>query len=131
MLRLYCKDRIIDFPHIQRGNNKITGKINLNLLKRKFITIDVEKVANLKEFVDMTVTESRLEQALDNITREQGLPFDMTSLGKYIKFIIEDIIKEEEDTIVDNQINLKDMKKQISLKSKKYFIERLNNLNNI
>jgi hypothetical protein len=126
MLRLYHKDQFTDFPHIQRGDNRITGKINLNLLKRKRVYIDIEKVANLKEFVDMTVTESRLEQALDNITREQGLPFEMSSLGQFLRWLFNDINTEEQDTIVANQIDVKMIGKTISNKARPWFIERLN-----
>lgn len=105
---------------------KTKGEKHASTKIRKLVAIDIEAIKNAKEFVATTVTETRLEQGLDNLLREQRLPFEMSSLGNFIRWIHEDIEKEELDTITTNHLDLKQVKSVASNVARIWFIKKLN-----
>jgi hypothetical protein len=88
--------------------------------------VDVEAVENMRSFVDSVVTEARLEQALDNLVREQLLPFEMKSMGDFIRWVYNDVMKEEIDTIVANQIDTKKLGSAVANVARPWFIQKFN-----
>lgn len=87
---------------------------------KKLASVDVEKLNSIKDFVDYAVTESRLEQGLGEI----GL--DMKKMGEFIKWISQDVFKEESDTMKENNLEMKDIGKELSNKARKWYIEQYN-----
>jgi hypothetical protein len=88
--------------------------------------VDVEAVENMREFVKSVVTEARLEQGLDNLVREQLLPFEMKSMGDFIRWVYNDVLKEEMDTIIANQIDPKKLGSAIANEARPWFIKKFN-----
>jgi hypothetical protein len=88
--------------------------------------VDVEAVENIRAFVAATVTEARLEQGLDNLVREQLLPFEMKSMGDFIRWVYNDVLKEEMDTIVASQIDPKKLGGAIANEARPWFIKKFN-----
>lgn len=86
------------------------------------VEIDPVKVASINEFVEYAVTENRLEQGLETHSLE------MKNLGSYIKWVITDIESEESDVLVKSGLTMKDVSKSISNVSRKYFMNKFNNL---
>jgi hypothetical protein len=72
------------------------------------------------------VTESRLEQALDNLVREQRKPFVMESMADFIRWVFNDIMKEEMDTIVGNGFDVKKLGSPIANASRRWFTKQYN-----
>lgn len=85
-------------------------------------SVDVEKLNSITEFVDYAVTESRFNQALENIFPNNA-PIDVKKLGDVIKWVVSDIVKEETDTLQSNGLEMKDVGKYISEKVKKMFFQ--------
>ena len=83
-------------------------------------------MANQKAFIESVVTPARLEQGLYNLVREQLLPFEMTSMGSYIRWVYNDTTKEEADNIVANQYDPKKLGKPISERARQFFIQKYN-----
>jgi hypothetical protein len=88
--------------------------------------VDVSLIENINIFVDSVVTDNRLEQGLDIILRERGRSFDMKSMGEFLKWVCNDIYKEEEDTIVANAYDTKKINKSITDKAKRWYMDNLN-----
>lgn len=88
--------------------------------------VDIEVIRVLNDFVDMAVTEARLEQGLQNLVNEQLKPFDMTSMGDYIRWVFNDVMKEEADTVIANQLDVKKLGGPIANKARKWYIEKFN-----
>jgi hypothetical protein len=88
--------------------------------------VDVEAVENIRAFVAATVTEARLEQGLDNLVREQLLPFEMKSMGDFIRWVYNDVLKEEMDTIVASQIDTKKLGSAIANEARPWYIKKFN-----
>jgi len=85
-------------------------------------SVNTEELANIQEFVEYAVTESRLEQGL-NYLKENNLDMSQKSTGQFLSWIFNDIIKEESDTIVSNQIDLKKANGLIASKARMWFFK--------
>ena len=105
---------------------KVKGEKHSSSKVKTLAAVDVEAVENMKAFIESVVTESRLEQGLDNLVREQLLPFDMKSLGDFIRWVYNDVVKEEADTIVANQIDTKKLGSAIANVARPWYIQRYN-----
>lgn len=80
---------------------------------KKLADVDVQKVENVREFIEITVTPGRLEQGLQ-VLKERKIPLEQQSTGIYLKWLVEDIITEELDTLVKNGLCAKDVNSAIS-----------------
>jgi hypothetical protein len=87
--------------------------------------VDTEKVKNLQEFVANTVTESRLQQGIDYL-QEMNIPLDIKSTGDFLRWVFNDILKEESDTMEENGLNKKDIGSPISRAAKIFWMKKLN-----
>ena len=85
-----------------------------------------EAVEQINDFVAMAVTESRLEQGLHNLINEQMKPFAMTSMGDFIRWVHQDVLKEEADTLQASGIEYKKLGSPIALAAKRWFVQKLN-----
>ena len=109
-----------DFMFKVKGEKHSVSKVNT------LAAVDVEKIANQRAFIESVVTEARLEQGVDNLVREQLLPLEMTSMGAFIRWVYNDVVKEEMDTIVANQYDPKKLGGPIADVARKWFVNRLN-----
>lgn len=105
---------------------KIKGEKHSSSKVKTLAAVDVEAVENMRAFIEATVTEARLEQGLDNLVREQLLPFEMKSLGDFIRWVYNDVLKEEMDTIVANQIDVKKLGSAVANVARPWYIQRYN-----
>jgi len=105
---------------------KVKGEKHSVSKVRTLAAVDVEAVENIRAFVAATVTEARLEQGLDNLVREQLLPFEMKSMGDFIRWVYNDVLKEEMDTIVASQIDPKKLGSAIANEARPWFIKKFN-----
>jgi hypothetical protein len=85
--------------------------------------VNVEELESLNAFVDYAVTELRLKQGLEKLT-EMGKPLDRTSTGDFIRWVISDIVKEETDTITQNNFDVGKINPLVSKKAKNWFFEK-------
>ncbi len=85
-------------------------------------TVDVEKLNSIKDFVDYAVTESRFNQSLENVFPNNE-PVDVKKMGDVIRWVVNDVIKEEMDTMVENKIEPKEVNKYISTRVREMFFK--------
>lgn len=105
---------------------KVKGEKHSASKVKTLAAVDVEAVENMRQFVKSAVTEARLEQGLDNLVREQLLPFEMKSMGDFIRWVYNDVLKEEMDTIVASQIDTKKLGSAIANEARPWFIKKFN-----
>jgi hypothetical protein len=105
---------------------KVKGEKHSVSKVKTLAAVDVEAVASLQKFVDDTVTEARLEQGLQNLINEQQKPFEMSSLGDFIRWVFNDIVKEESDTIVASQLDPKKLGGPVANKARPWYIAKFN-----
>lgn len=87
---------------------------------RRLASVDVEKLNSVKEFIEYAVTENRLKQGLENIP---GL--DMRYTGDFIRWVFNDVMKEETLTLEENKIDQKLIGSEVAKVAKRWFFERI------
>lgn len=105
----------------RRLSFKVKSKKHSVTKVKKLAEVDIEKLNSIQEFIDYAVTENRLEQAL---LETCGIDPDRKLLGKFIKWVSDDVLKEEGDTLESNNLTIKDIGYALSKKSKKWFFDR-------
>lgn len=105
---------------------KVKGELHSASKVKTLAKVDVEAIRAVNDFVDSVVTENRLVQGAQYVVRELGKPFDMTSMGDFIRWVYGDVIKEETDTIVANQLDPKKLGGPISNKARVWFTAKFN-----
>ena len=101
---------------------KVKGEKHSASKVKTLAAVDTEKINSIKEFVEYSVTESRFNQGLEK-TFPNGEPIDIKKMGMLMKWIVDDIIKEEMDTMVANKLEPKDIGKYVSTKVREMFFK--------
>lgn len=99
------------------GGNKVRG------IKA---TKSVEEVNSINECMDLVLPEWRLKQGISYL-KENYVPIEHRAIGEYLKWISQDILKEEIDTITENGLEWKDMHKPINRRARQYILDVINN----
>lgn len=101
---------------------KVKGEKHSASKVKTLAAVDVDKLNSIKEFVDYAVTESRFNQALEK-TFLNDEPIDVKKMGDVIRWVVNDIVKEETDTMAGNNIEPKDVNKYVSAKVREMFFK--------
>jgi len=104
---------------------KVKGEKHQNSKVKTLTTVNVEEIENIKTFVEYAVTENRLLQGIDKM-RELGLSIESKTTGDYLRWVYNDVIKEESDTIAENNIDVKKIGSAISAKARMFWLNYLN-----
>lgn len=106
---------------------KSKGELHSSSKVKTLASVDVEKVNSIMEFVDYAVTENRVEQAI-GIVFPNNEPLEMKKVGEVLRWVINDVMKEETDTMIKNGIEPKEVNKYLSAKAKELFVKKLQNI---
>jgi hypothetical protein len=101
---------------------KVKGEKHSSSKVKTLASVDVEKLEGIQKFVEYAVTESRFNQSLEN-TFPNNEPIDVKKMGDVIRWVVNDVLKEEIDTMVANNIEPKDVNKYISTKVREMFFK--------
>lgn len=101
---------------------KVKGEKHQSSKTKEKAPVDIERVNNMKELVGNLVTETRLNQGLEQLKMEK-LELTRKNLGFFLKWIVSDIIKEELDTIMGNGFEPKEIQGEISKVAREWFFE--------
>lgn len=87
---------------------------------KKISSVNVDEINSINEFVDYVLTESRLNQGIEKL-KEAGKEVNQKSTGDFLRWIVNDVIKEEQDTIIENGLDTKKINSAISNKARTWF----------
>jgi len=107
-----------DFTFKVKGEKHSVSKV------KTLASVDVEKVNSVKEFVSNVVTENRLKQGLDFL-REGNIVVDMKATGDFIRWVYNDVVKEELDVIEASGIDVKDIGGLVAKAAKSWYFEQI------
>lgn len=109
----------IDRPYLifkSKGEKHSVSKV------KKLNSVDVEQIEDINKFVEYAVTENRLKQGLENVE------LDIKNTGSFIKWVANDVLKEETDVLVENGLEWKQVAPKVNLKAKEFFINATKNI---
>lgn len=107
----------VENPHLRfksKGEKHSSSKVKI------LSSVDVEKLESYKEFVDYACTENRMTQGLEEVD------LDIKQTGDFIRWVANDILKEESDTLVRNGIEWKSVASMVAKKASEFFKNKLN-----
>jgi hypothetical protein len=99
---------------------KVKGEEHSVSKVKTLASVDVEMVNSINEFIENTVTENRLKQGLQYM-KENGIELSAKSTGDFLRWVVNDVIKEETDTIVKNQLDPKKINSAVSTKARLWY----------
>jgi hypothetical protein len=99
---------------------KVKGEKHSTSKVRTLVPKDVEKAASMEAFVEAVVTQNRLEQGLQ-VMRENGIAIERKTVGEYIRWVVNDVFKEEEDTMIASGLDPKATGRPISDKARRFY----------
>lgn len=110
------------FMNGNRLTFKTKGEKHSSSKVKTVASIDVDKINSIKEFVEYAVTDSRFNQALENVFPNNS-EVDIKKLGDVIRWVVNDVIKEETDTLIKNGLEPKEVNPNISAKVREKFFK--------
>jgi hypothetical protein len=93
--------------------------------KKPKVSIAPETFEKIKEFSSNAVL-SRADQALEEVFTRNNKIADIRGTGDFIRWTLNDILKEEEDTIIANGFDISEVKKIITQEAKNWFFSKFN-----
>jgi RNA ligase len=81
-------------PSPQLRNFKIKGPSFQMVNSSKISHLPTETAAKISAFVEYAVSDARLDQGMEYLA-EMGIPVEGRSTGKYISWVVRDVLKEE------------------------------------
>ncbi len=87
--------------------------------------VDTAMIEGINNFVDLAVTEQRLLQGI-SVLKENGTDVDQKATGDFLRWVVNDVVKEEGDTIIANQYDVKKVNSTVSNKARLWFLNYIN-----
>lgn len=109
----------------QRYTFKSKGEKHSVSKVKTLASVDVDELNSINEFVTYALTENRLNQGID-IMKSNDIVISEKTTGAFLKWVADDIIKEETDTIVQNGLDVKKIMKAVSNKARVWYFDWLN-----
>lgn len=88
------------------------------------VAIEPEKLDSIEAFVEETLTPARLEKGLSYL-RESSRTIDRSLTGKFIKWIVSDVLLEESDTMIASGLDSKAVTKPLSSVARKWYFDTI------
>ncbi|BAU40117.1 RnlB RNA ligase 2 [Ralstonia phage RSP15] len=104
---------------------KVKGEKHSVTKNKTLAPVDEEKVKNVIEAVEKFATVNRIEQGITVLT-DQGQDMTQSSnLGNLIKWVQNDIVKEEEGALIASGLSLKDIGSGVAKKVRTHFLQKV------
>lgn len=105
---------------------KVKGEKHSVTKVKKLASANEEEIASIKEFVERTVTENRLQQGIQKMQELEIDVSQMQNISKFIQWVVADVIKEESSMIVHNGLDDKKVKSAITTAARNFYINHTN-----
>lgn len=102
---------------------KVKGEKHSTSKVKKLASVDPEVLKNIQEFVDYACTQNRMDQAIMETEADSK-----RNTPDVLRWMANDIIKEESDVLESNNLTWKQVAKEVSDKTRRYFFEKLDKL---
>lgn len=103
---------------------KTKGAKHKGTRNSRIVQIEPEVLASLEAFTEAVVTESRLEQGFELIRAQHGT-VNETHIGDFLKWVGQDVLKEESDTLEASGLERKQVMGRVNQHAKAWLMPRL------
>lgn len=105
---------------------KVKGEKHSDTKVKTLASVDVEKVNSIKACAELVATPHRFEKGLDvlKLLHPNEDVLDNRYIGEFLKWVGNDVLKEETDTITENGLEPKEVTKAVNLLAKNWFVEQ-------
>jgi hypothetical protein len=107
---------------------KVKGDKHSASKVKTLAAVDVEKLAGILDFIKYSVTDNRMNQGFDELFTNTDIEPAQKHIGPFIKWVRDDVIKEESDTMAENNILAKDIGKSLSVAARTWFMTKINQI---
>lgn len=104
---------------------KVKGEKHSNSKVKTLAPVDEEAFAKAEDFAENYTTQARLEQGIHVMKVEMQLDAVTENVGTFIKWVVQDVMKEEQQGIIDNNIDPKKVAKKVSDIARKWYFQQL------
>lgn len=105
---------------------KVKGEKHSSSKVKKLATVDTEKLENIQKFVEYSVTENRLNQAIEQVFTINSIEPSIKLTGDFLGWVVRDILKEELDTMIASGLEPKQVNGEISKHARQWWLNYLN-----
>ena len=102
---------------------KAKGDKHKNIATAKPAQVSAEVALNASSFVEMVLTEARLEQGARTVALTQG-SYDMKQTGKFVAWCLADVEKECGDELEASMLTFKQVQKPLSERARAWYLEK-------
>lgn len=103
---------------------KVKGEKHSTSKVRVLKDVDTVAIQAIRQLAQDLVTERRYEQGIEYL-KEMGLPVSQQSTGEFIKWVNNDVLAEEQETIAKSGYEFKAIARYLSQNSKHWFFTYL------
>ena len=105
---------------------KVKGEAHSKSKVKTLATVDVERINNINELAEKLANDGRLEQMCQQVfdTLNGGEP-DIKRTGEFIKAVMQDIFKEEMDTVAASGFTGKELNGPVSKRARDFLMTKL------
>ncbi len=111
---------------------KAKGEKHKNIKSAAPAQVDASAAASINQFVDMVLTEARLEQGAATINPGIGTGseplYDMKCVGKFIAWVVADVEKETQDELAASNLTWKQVFKPVGDKARAWYLTKAKQL---
>ena len=100
---------------------KVKGEKHSSSKVKTLASVDIEKVNSINEFADTVITESRLNQGLEYL-KVNNITLEPKSIPVFLKWISDDVVKEETDTLVASNLEIKEVMTRVKFVARNWFL---------
>ena len=105
---------------------KVKGEAHSNSKVKTTAPVDEAKFNNAKAFAENYVTDARIEQGFTWLKVEGGIADpDFKDVGSFIRWVTGDVMKEEQNGIVENNIDTKILAKEIANIARTWYLAKM------
>jgi len=102
---------------------KVKGEKHSSSKVAKLVEVDVEAFRRKEELVAAVVTENRMAQGMALFLQEHDL--ELKNIGHFLRWVFNDVLKEERDRIEASGFKEKDLGKNIADVAKRYYLLKM------
>lgn len=102
---------------------KAKGEAHKNIKTAAPAQVNAEAAASLDAFVELVLTEARLEQGARTVALTPG-SYDQQQTGKFVAWCVADVEKETKDEMEASGLTWKQVQKPISTKARQWYLAK-------